>query len=169
MCCGSCELPNAWPRRTLEAVGPLQVDDVAPEVPGIAFGDGPRGLFFYKVTCPTCQIAAPTMQHFERAFPGSVVGIGQDPAPKLERFAQTYSMGIASIEDAPPYAISDAYAIESVPTLFLVSDDERVIESVGAWDRDGFNRVAATLAQLTGAEPVLVSTAGDGRPHFKPG
>ena len=87
----------------------------------------------------------------------------------LERFAEEYDMGIASIEDAPPYVISDAYAVESVPTLCLVGDDGRVIESVGAWDRDGFNRVAATLASLTGADPVLVSTATDGRPPFKPG
>lgn len=150
-------------------MSPLQVADVAPEIPRVAFGDGPVGLFFYKVTCPTCQLAAPTMQHFERAFPGRVVGIGQDPAPKLDRFAEEYGMGIASIEDAPPYRISDAYEVESVPTLFLVSDDGRVIESVGAWDRDGFNQVAATLARLTGAEPVLVSTDDDGRPPFKPG
>ena len=43
------------------------------------------------------------------------------------------------------------------------------VESVGAWDRDGFNRVAATLAELTGGEPVLVSTPDDGLPDFKPG
>ena len=150
-------------------MSPLQVGDVASEIPGVAFGDGPRGLFFYKVTCPTCQLAAPTMKHFERAFPGRVVGIGQDPVSSLERFSDEHDMGIASIEDAPPYAISAAYAVESVPTLFLVGDDARVIESVGAWDRDGFNRVAAALAELTGAEPVLVSTPGDGRPPFKPG
>ena len=150
-------------------MSPLQVGDVAPVIPGVVFGDDPVGLFFYKVTCPTCQLAAPTMQHFERAFPGRVVGIGQDPAAKLERFAAEHDMGISSIEDAPPYAISEAYAVESVPTLFLVGGDARVIESVGAWDRDGFNRVAATLAELTNVEPVLVSRPGDGLPPFKPG
>lgn len=150
-------------------MSPLTIGDAAPVIPGVMFGDGPCGLFFYKVTCPTCQLAAPTMNAFERAFPGRVVGIGQDPAPKLERFSEAHDMGIASIEDEPPYAISDSYAVESVPTLFLVGDDGRVIESVGAWDRDGFNRVAAALAELTGAEPVLVSTPGDGRPPFKPG
>jgi hypothetical protein len=29
--------------------------------------------------------------------------------------------------------------------------------------------VASTLAELTGGEPVLVSTPDDGRPDFKPG
>jgi hypothetical protein len=40
-------------------MSPLQVGAVAPEVPGVRFGEGPVGLFFYKVTCPTCQMAAP--------------------------------------------------------------------------------------------------------------
>ncbi len=150
-------------------MSPLQVDDLAPEVAGVEFGDGPVGLFFYKVTCPTCQMAAPTMGRFARAFPGRVVGIGQDPEPDLARFTREYEMGIASVEDAPPYPVSDDYAVESVPTLYLVGDDGRVLESVGAWDRDGFNRVASKLAELTGTDPVLVSTPDDGRPDFKPG
>jgi len=147
----------------------LQVGDVAPEIPGVEFADAPLGLFFYKVTCPTCQVAAPTMRHFERAFPGRVVGIGQDPEPELARFTQEFGMGIASVEDVPPYPVSDAYAVESVPTLYLVGPDGRLVEAVGAWERDGFNRVAMTLAELTGAEPVVVSTPDDGRPDFKPG
>jgi hypothetical protein len=57
----------------------------------------------------------------------------------------------------------------SVPTLFLVGDDGRVIESIGAWDREGFNRVAANLARLMGAAPFEVSTPDDGLPAFKPG
>lgn len=150
-------------------MSPLQVGDVAPEIQAVDFGDGPVGLFFYKVTCPTCQLAAPTMRHFERAFPGRVVGVGQDPEPELARFTKEHEMGIASVEDAPPYPVSDAYAVESVPTLYLVGADGRVVEAVGAWDRDGFNHVASMLAELTGGEPVLVSTPDDGRPDFKPG
>jgi thiol-disulfide isomerase/thioredoxin len=151
-------------------VSPLQVGDVAPQIPGITLGsDGPVGLFFYKVTCPTCQMAAPVMQRFEQAFPGRVMGIGQDSEPALARFSGEYDMGIASLEDAPPYPVSDAYSVQSVPTLYLIGDDARVSESVGAWDRDGFNRVAATLADLTGERSVVVSTPDDGRPDFKPG
>lgn len=150
-------------------MSPLQIGDVAPEVPGVEFGDGPVGLFFYKVTCPTCQMAASPTGRFERSFPGRVVGIGQDPEPDLTRFTHEYELGIRSLEDAPPYPISDAYAVESVPTLFLVGNDGHVLDSVGAWDRDGFNRVASRLADLTGGESVVVSTPDDGLPDFKPG
>lgn len=149
-------------------MSPLQAGDVAPEIPGAPPGDGPRGLFFYKVTCPTCQMAAPTMARFEQAFPGRVVGVGQDPEPTLARFTEEFRLSIASVEDAPPYTVSDAYAVESVPTLYLV-DGGRVIDVVGAWDRDGFNRVAASLAERLGAEPTVVSTPADGLPEFQPG
>jgi thiol-disulfide isomerase/thioredoxin len=149
-------------------MSPLPVGDVAPPVPTVPTDDGPRGLFFYKVTCPTCQMAAPTMARFDWAFPGRVVGIGQDPEAALDRFTEEFRMGIASVVDAPPYAVSDAYAVESVPTLYLV-EDGRVLDAVGAWDREGFNRVAATLAERLGAEPPLVSTPDDGLPEFQPG
>ena len=87
---------------------------------------------------------------------------------ELNRRARDHRLGIASVGDAPPYPISDAYAVQSVPTLFLV-DDGRVLDAVGAWDRDGFNRVAASLAERLGAAPVVVSTLGDGLPEFQPG
>jgi thiol-disulfide isomerase/thioredoxin len=150
-------------------MSPLAVGTIAPEVPGVEFGSAPVGLFFFKVTCPTCQLAAPTMQGFERAFPGHVVGVGQDPRSKLDRFAERFDMGIRVVEDERPYLVSSAYELDSVPTLYLVGDDARVLDVVGAWERDGFNRVAATLAERLGEDPVLVSTPDDGLPDFKPG
>jgi len=108
------------------------------------------------------------MAVFERAYPGRVIGIGQDPKVEIDRFAHEHRMPIPSIEDTPPYRISDAYDVVSVPTLFLV-EDSRVIETVGAWDRSGFNRVAQRIADLTGAPAVEVSKPEDGLPDFKPG
>ena len=150
-------------------MSPLEVGTPAPAVEGLSFGDCPVGLFFFKVTCPTCQLAAPTMRRFESAYPGRVVGIGQDPEGELARFSKEYDMGISSLEDAPPYRISDAYEIVSVPTLYVIGADGLVAASVAAWDRDGFNAAAATLAEGLGAEPVLISMPDDGRPPFKPG
>ncbi|MGZ5288871.1 MAG: peroxiredoxin family protein [Actinomycetota bacterium] len=149
-------------------MSPLAVGDAAPDIPGVSFGAGPVALFFYKVTCPTCQMAAPTMAAFELGAPGRAIGVGQDPLPELGRFSETYSIGIRSVEDPPPYVASDAYGIVSVPTLYLVHEGA-VIDVVGAWDRDGFNRVAVAIARSVGAEPVPVSTPDDGLPGFKPG
>lgn len=148
---------------------PLEVGTPAPQVPGVVLGQGPVGLFFYKVTCPTCQLAAPTMVAFERAYPGRVVGIGQDPQEALVAFTDEYAMGIRSVPDLPPYEASNAYGVVSVPTLFLVGEDGAVLETVGGWDREGFNRVSARLAELVGEDPVVISDESDGLPAFKPG
>ena len=150
-------------------MSPLSVGEMAPAIGGIDFAGGPFGLFFYKVTCETCQMSAPKMRAFEDAYPGRVIGIGQDPDSKLALFTQEYEMGIGSIQDPPPYVASDAYAIVSVPVLYLVDVDGRILESVGAWDRDGFNGVSARLAELTSSPAVVISTPGDGLPAFKPG
>jgi hypothetical protein len=88
--------------------------------------------------------------------------------PTLDRFAEDFDMGIRIVEDERPYRASAAYDLVSVPTLFLV-DEGRVFDVVGAWERDGFNRVAAGLAERLGQDPVLVSTPDDGLPEFKPG
>jgi thiol-disulfide isomerase/thioredoxin len=149
--------------------GPIEVGARAPEVPGVAFGDGPVGLFFYKVTCPTCQLAAPKMAAFERAYPGRVMGIGQDPQDVLETFGEHHGMAIGSREDRPPYDVSNAYGIVSVPTIVLVGEDGTVRDIVGAWHREGFNRVSGGIAEALGLEPAVISDPSDGLPEWKPG
>ena len=150
-------------------MSPIEVGEIAPPVPGVSFEDGPLALLFYKVTCPVCQMAAPKVERFERAYPGRLVAIGQDPAEELEAFGHRFEMDVPPTPDLPPYAVSNAYRIEAVPTLVLVGQDGAVLESIGAWDREGYNRVSERLAGLIGAKPVAISTPDDGLPAFKPG
>ncbi len=142
---------------------------VAPSIPGIGFGDGPLVLFFYKVTCPVCQMAAPKVQAFERAYPGRIVGVGQDPETKLGDFAHQFGMTFPSVSDPAPYPASDAYGIGVVPTAFLIGRDGTVQQSVESWDRDSFNELSRRLAGSLGSPYVPVSEAGDGLPSFRPG
>lgn len=147
----------------------LQAGQKAPPVPGVDFAAGPIALFFYKVTCPVCQMAAPAARTFDQAYPGRIVGIGQDPQEKLVHFDREFGLGFSSVTDPPPYEVSNAYGIASVPTLFLVGTDGTVLESVPSWDRDGYNAVSNRLAKELGVPPVTVSQPGDGLPPFRPG
>ena len=140
----------------------------APAVEG-ASKSGPHGLFFYKVTCPTCQMAAEPMGRFEAAYPGRVAGVGQDPEDELDAFSTTYGLTFGSCSDLPPYEASNAYGIEHVPTLVIVDEDGRVADVVESWDRDGVNRASAILAELLGAAPATISDPSDGLPAFRPG
>jgi hypothetical protein len=67
------------------------------------------------------------------------------------------------VSEPAPYRVSSAYGLETVPSVFLVGGDGLVLDAVGGWDREGWNRVA------TAAGGAPVSAAGDGLPVFRPG
>jgi thiol-disulfide isomerase/thioredoxin len=146
---------------------PIAPGASAPSIAGVP-DDDPRAIVFYKVTCPVCQMAAPKVQALADAYPDRVTAVGQDPPDRLEAFAGRYGMRVPTVPDLPPYDMSEAFGVRTVPTVFLV-DDGTVVDTVEGWDRAGFNRVSERLAELTGAAYRPVSEAGDGLPPFRPG
>jgi thiol-disulfide isomerase/thioredoxin len=140
----------------------------APTIPGVEFADGPVALFFYKVTCPTCQMAAPVAERLSRAVPQRFVGVVQDPTERVEAFAREYRTTFPSVSDTEPYDVSNAYGIRVVPTLFVI-ENGTVADVVESWDREGWNRIAVYLASATGAAAETLSVEGDGLPPFRPG
>jgi thiol-disulfide isomerase/thioredoxin len=149
-------------------MAPIGTGATAPPIPGVDLRDGPRALWFYKVTCPVCQMAAPVAERLHQAFPRTVVGVGQDPLPRLEAFGSEFGASFHTVPDLPPYAVSEDFGIEVVPTLVVVADG-KVADIVESWDRDGYNRAFRVLASLTGREAAAVSEESDGLPVFRPG
>jgi thiol-disulfide isomerase/thioredoxin len=147
---------------------PLRPGSPAPPIDGADVTDGPRAVLFYKVTCPTCQLIAPVAERLHRSFPDRLVGVGQDPREKIEQFEQELGTSFPSVADQPPYEVSNAWGIRTVPTLFVVDDGE-VADVVESWDRDGWNRVAGKLGVLSGIAAESLSWEGDGLPPFRPG
>jgi peroxiredoxin len=141
---------------------PISVGAEAPPIPGEDVRDGRRAVVFYKVTCPTCQIAAPAMERLYTALPEAFTAVGQDPPEKLEGFAQQYGTTFTVVPDTAPYPVSEAWGLRTVPTLFVL-EDGKVSDLVESWDRDAWNRAAVAL---TGSP---VSEEGDGLPPFRPG
>jgi peroxiredoxin len=149
-------------------VKPLEKGARAPTIPGVELSDGPVALFFYKVTCPTCQLAAPVAERLARWHPERLMGVAQDPPERVEAFAREYRTTFPSVSDREPYDVSNAYGIRTVPTLFVI-EQGAVTEVVESWDREGWNRIAAHLASALGTESETLSTERDGLPPFRPG
>lgn len=145
---------------------PLVPGREAPPVPDAP--EGAHAVVFYKVTCPTCRLAAPPMERLHRAAPDRVVAVVQDPPEAAEGFNEDLGTTLSPHPDTEPYDLSNAYGVRTVPTVFVVADGT-VRDVVESWDREGWNRVARTLASLSGIEPVDVSEDGDGLPPFRPG
>jgi thiol-disulfide isomerase/thioredoxin len=149
-------------------VQPIPPGSPAPPIPGVDRVTGPSAVFFYKVTCPTCQVSAPVAERFAGSLPGRFVGVGQDPREKLDQFAEELATSFVSVPDEPPYELSNAYGVRTVPTLFVLDDGE-VVDVVESWDREGWNRAAALVAERAGTAVEPLSHEGDGLPPFRPG
>lgn len=141
----------------------------APPIPGVDFGAGPRLVYFYKTDCPACQVAGPAVTRIARAYPGSVVAVGQDPPSELERFARAHGQDVPFIADERPYPVSEAYDLVSTPTAVLVETGGRVAEVLESWDRDRYNDLSRRLSELAGAPYVPAVGPGDPVPPFRPG
>jgi hypothetical protein len=89
--------------------------------------------------------------------------VGEDPAPEIRSYAERHGHKVTTLSETAPYPVSDAFGIDTVPTLFLVGEDGTVRDAVVSWDRDAWNR----LAEEAGGAPV--SEDGDGLPPFRPG
>lgn len=146
----------------------IAIGSRAPAVDGVGLV-GPHALVFYKVTCSVTQMAGPTISRLGEAYPGAVIGVGQDLPAQLASFASTYAWGFPQVPDLAPFTASDAYGIVSAPTVVVVDGEGLVADVVESWDRDGVNRASSTLAGLLNEKPVILSEPDDGLPAFKPG
>jgi hypothetical protein len=149
-------------------MAPLSVGSPAPSVFGIPATEEPRLLFFYKVTCPVCQMAAPKVENFELGYPGLIRGVGQDPPDKLVWFSSEHGVTFRVRDDPSPYPASRAYGIRVVPTLFLIEAGV-IMDVVESWDRDRLNALSQRVASTLGAPYRQISDPSDGLPVFRPG
>jgi peroxiredoxin len=150
----------------------LATGDRAPslELPDAATGEsvtdpwreGPVVLAFFKTTCPVCQMAAPKVQALADAGV-RVVAVGEDAPGEIRTYAELHGQKVPILSETAPYPASDAFGIDTVPTLFRVDEDGTVRDAVESWDRDRWNRFAEA------AGGTAVSDEGDGLPPFRPG
>jgi len=126
------------------------------------FENGPVLLAFFKVSCPTCQLAFPFL---ERLTKGTlkVVGISQDTAELTKMFADRYGVTFEMTLDAAAsgYPLSNAFGITNVPSLFLIERDGTISRAGQGFDK-------AELEEL-GRRAGVEVFRGEKVPAFKPG
>jgi peroxiredoxin len=126
-----------------------------------ALKQGPVLAAFFKVSCPTCQYAFPYIERIHKAHGGqkiTIVGISQNDQRDTAAFLKEYGVTFPTLLDDPNgYAVSNAYGLTNVPSLFLIGQDGQIeISSVG-WVKqevEDINRKLAA-AQQTPALPLF--------------
>jgi peroxiredoxin len=138
-----------------------------------ALQQGPVLAAFYKVSCSVCQYTFPFIERLHKAYGGkkiTIVGISQDKQRDTAAFVKEYGITFRNLLDDPNgYAVSNAYGLTNVPTLFLIGQDGAIeITSVG-WVKQEVEDINGKLAAAQQTPLPSIFQPGDDVRDFRAG
>jgi peroxiredoxin len=130
---------------------------------------GPALLAFFKVSCPVCQFTFPFLERIHKGQGSEdgrvqIIAISQDKAGATREFNQEYGVTFPTLldESNTGYPVSNAFGIDTVPSLFLVEPDGSVSMSGRGFSKKDLE----TLGQRAGVAPFA---PGEKVPENRPG
>ena len=132
---------------------------------------GPVLATFFKVECPTCQYALPFIQRLADAYPQiNIVGVSQNDKPETEQFMKQYGLKMpVAIDDKSKYVASNAYGLTHVPSIFYISRDGKVEDSIVSWSKADMEALNNRIAADAGVPPASLFKPGEQVADFKAG
>ena len=138
-----------------------------------ALEKGPVVLAFFKVGCPVCQFAFPYFERMYRANQGANVtflGISQDNPQHTRMFLKEYGVTFpVALDDPSNYAVSNAYGLSNVPTLFYIDPSGEIEISSVSWAKAEVEAINQKLASLRQQPPATLWQKGEEIRDFRPG
>ncbi len=115
-----------------------------------ALQQGPVLAVFFKISCPTCQYTFPFLERIHKAYGDkkiTIVAISQNDLSDTAAFLKEYGVTFLTLLDDPNgYAVSNAYGLTNVPSLFLIGQDGTIeVTSVG-WVKQEVEEIYRKLA-----------------------
>src|SRR6202035_4821569 len=134
---------------------------------------GPVLLAFFKISCPTCQYAFPFLHRIYQAHGHknvAIIGISQNEKKDTAAFLKQYGVTFpVLLDDTHTYAVSNAYGLTNVPTLFWIAPDGEIeISSVG-WVRKEIEEINQKAAGRATERVRPVFRPGENVPEFRAG
>ncbi|MGA8143968.1 MAG: TlpA disulfide reductase family protein [Candidatus Acidiferrales bacterium] len=138
-----------------------------------ALKKGPVVAAFFKVSCPTCQFTFPFLERMYETYGNSsftLLGISQNDAADTREFSQEFGVKFPLLlDDETTFTASNEYGITNVPSIFLISQEGKILErSVGFSKRD-LENMAREAARATSKPPAPLFKPGEVIPDHKPG
>jgi peroxiredoxin len=134
---------------------------------------GPVVAAFFKVSCPVCQYAFPFFERLHKAYSGgkaTIVGVSQDNQRDTAAFLKEYGATFRMLLDDPKgYAVSNAYGLTNVPTLFLIGQDGQIEVSSVGWSKQDVEEVSRKLAPAQQTAPPVLFKPGEDVRDFRSG
>jgi len=120
-----------------------------------------RLIAILQTDCPTCRLIAPYLNILaDRKTP--VAAISQDGEDATHEFVRQTEIRFP-VERDPDFQLSKRFNVVTVPTLYVVDDQDRILRQEAGFDKNALNEVAALFGHPSIADPY------DGAPAFKPG
>ncbi len=138
---------------------------------GAALGGGPVVLAFFRTDCPICQFSFPFLERIRRRYghgQSLLLGISQNDLKTTRRFAQEYDLGMPLALDAVG-AVSRAWGVTIVPTLFSIGRDGNIARSIVGFVRDDYEALNRDFAEASSAAPTPLFTSEEAIPALRPG
>jgi peroxiredoxin len=134
---------------------------------------GPVLAAFFKVSCPVCQYAFPFLERLHKAYGNkriTIVGISQDNPRDTTSFLKEFGVTFPVLLDDPgTYAVSNAYGLTNVPSMFLIGQDGEIeITSVG-WVKQELEALNRRLAEAQKASPAPLFKSREDVADFRAG
>ena len=138
-----------------------------------ALQKGPVVLAFFKVSCPVCQYTFPLLDRLYRAHQGAdvtVLGISQNKLRDTQAFLREYGVIFpVALDDPAKYAVSNAYGLTNVPTVFYIAPGGEIeISSVG-WSKADVETINQKLAERRQQTPTPLWRKGEDIQDFRNG
>ena len=111
---------------------------------------GPVVAAFFKISCPVCQFTFPFLERLHQRYGASgatFLGISQDDARATKSFASEYGVTFPMVLDENGYAVSNAYGLTIVPTIFLIEPGGKVRVSSMGFDKKDLESIGSELAE----------------------
>src|SRR6266446_9472255 len=128
---------------------------------------------FFKVGCPTCQYAFPYLERIYKAYPKdkvSFVGVSQDTKDDTAAFTKQYGVTFpVLLDDMKKYPVSNAYGLENVPSIFVISPSSNIDFSSVGWVKPEIEHLNKLVAEAAGVPAAEIFKPGEQVMEFKAG
>ena len=124
--------------------------------------EGPSILTFFKISCPTCQLAMPFLQRMAGSDRARMIAISQDDAEGTREFNGEFGIAMPALLDYQGHKTAKAFEITHVPSTFVVERDGSISKSFMGFSKDDYEELGARL----GVPPFK---ADEQVPRFKAG
>jgi peroxiredoxin len=128
---------------------------------------------FFKVGCPTCQYAFPYLERIYKAYPQDkvrFVGVSQDTNSDTAEFNKRFGVTFPVVlDEMHKYPASNAYGLTNVPSIFMVSPENKVEFSSVGWVKAEIEHLNKLVAEAAGMAAAEIFKPGEQVVEFKAG